>query len=37
MSEVLIGIALILMAVLFWDVAMEAIEEDEEDAEHNAR
>lgn len=37
MSEVLIGIALILMAVLLWDVAMEAIEEDEDDAKHNAR
>lgn len=33
MTEVLIGLALILMVVLFWDVAMEAIEEDEDDTE----
>ena len=32
MSEVLIGIALILFTFLLWDVAQEAIEEDEEDA-----
>ena len=37
MTEVLIGLALILFGVLVWDVAMEAIEEDEDDAKHNAR
>lgn len=30
MSEVLIGLALILFGVLVWDVVKEAIEEDEE-------
>ena len=31
MTEVLIGLALILFGVLVWDVAKEAIEEDEDD------
>ena len=33
MTEVLIGLALILFGVLIWDLVQEAIEEDEDDTE----